>query len=107
MHPEHLRQREADALIVSGSETDVCVLATVLDAVDIGYRPSSCATRYLGAFPETLSESNSSGDPRGHVVRSDSTIKSVSLPYMDKGKPKTKKVQYLAVNVWYEEEKSK
>ena len=35
---EHLRQREADALIVSGSETDVCVLATVLDAVDIGYR---------------------------------------------------------------------
>ena len=35
---EHLRQREADALIVSGSETDVCVLATILDAVDIGYR---------------------------------------------------------------------
>jgi nicotinamidase-related amidase len=35
---EHLRQREADALIVSGSETDVCVLATVLDAVDLGYR---------------------------------------------------------------------
>jgi nicotinamidase-related amidase len=35
---EHLRQHEADALIVSGSETDVCVLATVLDAVDLGYR---------------------------------------------------------------------
>ena len=35
---EHLRQRKTDALIVSGSETDVCVLATVLDAVDIGYR---------------------------------------------------------------------
>ena len=35
---EHLREREADALIVSGSETDVCVLATVLDAVDIGDR---------------------------------------------------------------------
>jgi nicotinamidase-related amidase len=35
---EHLRQREADALVISGSETDVCVLATVLDAVDIGYR---------------------------------------------------------------------
>jgi nicotinamidase-related amidase len=33
-----LRQREAAALIGSGSETDVCVLATVLDAVDIGYR---------------------------------------------------------------------
>jgi nicotinamidase-related amidase len=34
----HLRQRRADALIVSGSETDVCVLATVLGAVDMGYR---------------------------------------------------------------------
>jgi hypothetical protein len=43
---EHLRQRETDALIVSGSETDVCVLATVLDAVDIGHRSSSFATLY-------------------------------------------------------------
>lgn len=33
----HLRERKADALIVSGSETDVCVLATVLGAVDLGY----------------------------------------------------------------------
>ncbi|MGH6679599.1 MAG: cysteine hydrolase family protein [Bradyrhizobium sp.] len=33
----HLRERRADALIVSGSETDVCVLATVLGAVDWGY----------------------------------------------------------------------
>jgi nicotinamidase-related amidase len=33
---EHLRRRDADALIVSGSETDVCVLATVLDALDMG-----------------------------------------------------------------------
>jgi nicotinamidase-related amidase len=35
---EHLRRRDADALIISGSETDVCVLATVLGAVDAGYR---------------------------------------------------------------------
>jgi nicotinamidase-related amidase len=34
----HLRLREADGLIVTGSETDVCVLATVLGAVDLGYR---------------------------------------------------------------------
>jgi nicotinamidase-related amidase len=35
---EHLQTREADGLIVTGSETDVCVLATVLAAVDLGYR---------------------------------------------------------------------
>jgi nicotinamidase-related amidase len=34
----HLRERSADALIVTGSETDVCGLATVLGAVDLGYR---------------------------------------------------------------------
>lgn len=33
-----LRARGADAVIVSGAETDVCVLATVLGAVDRGYR---------------------------------------------------------------------
>jgi nicotinamidase-related amidase len=33
-----LRERDADTLVVTGSETDVCVLATVLDAVDLGYR---------------------------------------------------------------------
>jgi nicotinamidase-related amidase len=34
---ERLHKRNADALIVTGAETDVCVLATVLDAVDLGY----------------------------------------------------------------------
>jgi nicotinamidase-related amidase len=33
-----LQQREVDTIIVTGSETDVCVLATVLGAVDRGYR---------------------------------------------------------------------
>jgi len=32
-----LAERRADTLIVSGAETDVCVLSTVLDAIDIGY----------------------------------------------------------------------
>jgi nicotinamidase-related amidase len=34
----HLHRHGADGLIVTGSETDVCVLATVLGAVDLGYR---------------------------------------------------------------------
>ncbi|MBV9135505.1 MAG: cysteine hydrolase [Hyphomicrobiales bacterium] len=33
-----LRTRGIDTLVVSGGETDVCVLATVLGAVDCGYR---------------------------------------------------------------------
>lgn len=37
LHP-YLRQRGVTTVIVTGSETDVCVLATVLAAVDHGYR---------------------------------------------------------------------
>jgi nicotinamidase-related amidase len=33
-----LRRRQADTLVITGAETDVCVLAAVLDAVDHGYR---------------------------------------------------------------------
>ena len=33
-----LERASIDTLIVSGSETDVCVLSTILDAVDRGYR---------------------------------------------------------------------
>jgi nicotinamidase-related amidase len=33
-----LRERGVDALVVSGTETDVCVLAAVLGAVDHGFR---------------------------------------------------------------------
>jgi nicotinamidase-related amidase len=35
---EYLQRASIDTLIVSGSETDVCVLSTILDAVDLGYR---------------------------------------------------------------------
>lgn len=33
-----LQRRDADTVVVSGGETDVCVLSTVLGAVDRGYR---------------------------------------------------------------------
>ncbi|WP_214475564.1 isochorismatase family cysteine hydrolase [Mesorhizobium sp. dw_380] len=33
-----LMEREIDALVITGGETDVCVLATVLGAIDFGYR---------------------------------------------------------------------
>jgi len=34
----HLRARQVDTLIITGGETDVCVLATVMGAIDLGYR---------------------------------------------------------------------
>lgn len=34
----HLAERRTSTLLISGAETDVCVLATVLAAVDHGYR---------------------------------------------------------------------
>lgn len=34
----HLRAPQADGLIVTGSETDVCVQGTIMGAVDHGYR---------------------------------------------------------------------
>lgn len=36
--PRLLRARGIDTLVITGAETDVCVLATVLAAVDLGYR---------------------------------------------------------------------
>ncbi|MEJ0019849.1 MAG: cysteine hydrolase [Acetobacteraceae bacterium] len=36
--PHLLRERRIDTLVVSGGETDICVLATVLGAVDRGLR---------------------------------------------------------------------
>jgi nicotinamidase-related amidase len=34
---EQLRELKADALIVSGAESDMCVLSTVLSAIDLGF----------------------------------------------------------------------
>jgi nicotinamidase-related amidase len=37
LHP-FLRERGTDTVIVTGSETDICVLSSVLSAVDLVYR---------------------------------------------------------------------
>jgi nicotinamidase-related amidase len=65
----HLAQRGADGLVVTGSETDVCVLASVLGAVDFGYpvtlvRDAVCSSSdeghdallkvYLGRYSEQI-----------------------------------------------------
>jgi len=34
----NLQDRGIDSIVITGGETDVCVLAAVLDAVDLGYR---------------------------------------------------------------------
>jgi len=44
-----LSERAADALIVTGAETDVCVLATVLHAVDLGQIETASADEVLRA----------------------------------------------------------
>jgi len=36
--PALLRERQADTLVITGGETDVCVIATILGAVDRGFR---------------------------------------------------------------------
>ena len=36
--PAYLREHAVDALVMTGTETDVCILAAVLSAVDRGYR---------------------------------------------------------------------
>ena len=49
----YLRERQVDALIVTGAETDVCVLATVLGAVDYGFR--------VVLVPDAMCSSSDSG----------------------------------------------
>jgi len=47
-----LREKRVDTLIITGSETDVCVLATVLDAVDLGFRVIVVEDALCSSFDE-------------------------------------------------------
>ncbi len=48
-----LQRRHADTLVVTGGETDVCVLATVMGAVDHGYRVVLVADAVCSSTDET------------------------------------------------------
>jgi nicotinamidase-related amidase len=50
---ELLREREVDTLVVTGAETDVCVLAAVLGAVDQGFRVVLATDALCSAFDRT------------------------------------------------------
>lgn len=48
-----LRQEGVTALAISGGETDICVLATVLGAIDLGYRIVLLEDAICGSADET------------------------------------------------------
>jgi nicotinamidase-related amidase len=48
-----LRDKEASTLIISGGETDICVLGTVLGAVDYGYRVILASDALCSSSDET------------------------------------------------------
>jgi nicotinamidase-related amidase len=48
-----LRKKGVATLVVSGAETDVCVLSTVLSAVDLGYRVIVAADAICSAVDKT------------------------------------------------------
>lgn len=48
-----LKNRGVTTLILSGAETDMCVLATVLNAVDLGYRVIVSADAICGSVDST------------------------------------------------------
>ena len=51
--PRLLRRRRIDTLVISGAETDVCVLATVMAAVDHGYRVVLASDALCSSSDET------------------------------------------------------
>lgn len=51
--PPLLKERGVDSLVISGAETDVCVLATVMSAVDLGFRVVLATDALCGSSDRT------------------------------------------------------
>jgi nicotinamidase-related amidase len=49
----NLQDHNIDSLVITGGETDVCVLAAILDAVDLGYRVIVAADALCSVSDET------------------------------------------------------
>jgi nicotinamidase-related amidase len=49
----HLRSNVVETIVISGGETDVCVLAAVLGAIDLGYRTIVLTDAVCGSADET------------------------------------------------------
>jgi nicotinamidase-related amidase len=50
---QSLRTRKIDTIVISGGETDICVLASVLGAVDAGFRAIVATDALCGSVNET------------------------------------------------------
>lgn len=50
---KRLRANGVDTLVISGGETDICVMATVIGAVDLGYRTILCTDAIFGSADQT------------------------------------------------------
>jgi nicotinamidase-related amidase len=51
--PPLLKERGIDSLVITGAETDVCVLATVMAAVDLGFRVVLATDALCGSSDRT------------------------------------------------------
>jgi len=49
----HLRRHHVESVVVTGGETDVCVLATVLGAIDLGFRVTVLSDAVCSGADET------------------------------------------------------
>jgi len=75
---EHIHAAEPDALVFFGIETDVCVLATVLSAVDLGYRAivvtDACASSAHGSHAACLEHIYPRFDQQIELVDTDTLL---------------------------------